>query len=185
MANSLLDFVMSLVRDSDAAARYAADPEQTISDAGLTDVTTVDVSNLIPVVNESLSVSAPAPGAGPSFDTVDTEAVSNVWASGAATAAFDSFADQVPEAIGDTQPVIGDLIDQPEPMVPPTANPFAESVVGVDSAIPDVDPASLQIDDPVIDEAPLDEPAPFVDSDSPAPDSARFDDGPGGFDALG
>ena len=26
MANSLLDFVMSLVRDPDAAARYAADP---------------------------------------------------------------------------------------------------------------------------------------------------------------
>ena len=31
MANSLLDFVMSLVRDPDAAARYAENPEQAIA----------------------------------------------------------------------------------------------------------------------------------------------------------
>ena len=37
MANSLLDFVMSLVRDPDAAARYAADPAAAIADAHLTD----------------------------------------------------------------------------------------------------------------------------------------------------
>ena len=37
MANSLLDFVMSLVRDPDAAAQYAANPAQTIADANLTD----------------------------------------------------------------------------------------------------------------------------------------------------
>ena len=54
MANSLLDFVMSLVRDPDAAARFAADPDQAILDANLTDVTSVDVNNLIPVVSESL-----------------------------------------------------------------------------------------------------------------------------------
>ena len=52
MANSLLDFVMSLVRDPDAAARYAADPTQAIADANLTGVTSADVSNLIPVVSE-------------------------------------------------------------------------------------------------------------------------------------
>ena len=45
MANSLLDFVMSLVRDPDAAAAYAADPAQAIADANLTDVTSVDVNN--------------------------------------------------------------------------------------------------------------------------------------------
>ena len=56
MANSLLDFVMSLVRDPDAAARYAADPAQAIADANLTDVTSADVNNLIPVVSESLSM---------------------------------------------------------------------------------------------------------------------------------
>ena len=78
MANSLLDFVMSIVRDPDAAARYAADPSQAIADAHLTDVTSVDVNNLIPVVSESLSMSVPG---GHSAYTPDH----NVWASGAAT----------------------------------------------------------------------------------------------------
>ena len=90
MANSLLDFVMSLVRDPDAAARYAADPTQAIADANLTGVTSADVSNLIPVVSESLSMGAPTAGADAAID-------GNVWASGAATAAFDAFADAVPD----------------------------------------------------------------------------------------
>lgn len=58
MANSLLDFVISLVRDPDAAARYAANPAQAIADAHLTDVTSADVNNLIPVVTDSLSMTA-------------------------------------------------------------------------------------------------------------------------------
>ena len=62
MANSLLDFVMSLVRDPDAAAQYAANPAQAIADANLTDVTSVDVNNLIPVVAESLSSAVPSGG---------------------------------------------------------------------------------------------------------------------------
>jgi hypothetical protein len=93
MANSLLDFVMSLVRDPDAAARYAADPNQALADAHLTGVTSADVQNLIPVVSESLSMSLPAHGLGD--HVVDAAAVpaDNVWASGAATAAFDAFGD--------------------------------------------------------------------------------------------
>ena len=90
MANSLLDFVMSVVRDPDVAARYAADPAQTIADANLTDVTSADVSSLIPVVSESLSTAVPSTG----VDTAIIEdAASNVWASGAATSAFDAFDD--------------------------------------------------------------------------------------------
>ena len=92
MANSLLDFVMSLVRDPDAAAAYAADPAQAIADANLTDVTIVDVNNLIPVVSESLSMAVPSTGT----DAVVGDHASNVWASGAATAAFDAFDDHVP-----------------------------------------------------------------------------------------
>ena len=92
MANALLDFVMSLVRDPDAAAAYAADPAQAIADAHLTDVTSVDVNNLIPVVSESLSMAVPSTGA----DAVVDDHASNVWASGAATAAFDAFDDHVP-----------------------------------------------------------------------------------------
>lgn len=110
MANSLLDFVMSLVRDPDAAARYAADPAQALADAHLTDVTTADVQNLIPVVSESLSMAAPMH----SIDALDFEPVSNVWTSGAATAAFDAFDDQLPapvivEAQADTPVIVDDL----------------------------------------------------------------------------
>ncbi|MCF6390804.1 Rv0340 family protein [Mycobacterium sp. MBM] len=104
MANSLLDFVMSLVRDPDAAARYAADPAAAITDAGLPDVTSADVDQLIPVVAESVSSAVPGldatswAGSVPSVDGVD----GNVWASGAATAAFDAF------GIEDSTPVIAD-----------------------------------------------------------------------------
>ena len=56
MANSLLDFVISLVRDPDAAARYAANPAQAIANAHLTGVTSADVNNLIPMVSDSLSM---------------------------------------------------------------------------------------------------------------------------------
>ncbi len=111
MANSLLDFVMSLVRDPDAAARYAADPAQAIADADLTDVTSADVQNLIPVVSESLSMSAPSHG----LDAFAAESAGNVWASGAATAAFDAFDDQVPAAaVVETHAVVTDIIDAPD-----------------------------------------------------------------------
>jgi hypothetical protein len=81
MANELLDFVMSLVRDPGVAAQYAADPAQAIADAHLTDVTSADVNNLIPMVSDSLGA---FPGAVSAPDH-------NVWTSGAATAAFDAF----------------------------------------------------------------------------------------------
>ncbi|MGE2729226.1 Rv0340 family IniB-related protein [Mycolicibacterium vaccae] len=97
MANSLLDFVMSLVRDPDTAARYAADPAGTLAAANLADVTSADVENLIPVVAESLSMNLSASG----VDPFGAEPVGNVWASGAATAAFDAF-DAVVEQEQDT-----------------------------------------------------------------------------------
>jgi hypothetical protein len=104
MANELLDFVMSLVRDPDAAARYAEDPQQAIADAHLTDVTSADVNNLIPVVSESLSMASPTHGA-------DAAADASVWSSGAATAAFDAFSEHVPAPIdADTHTVV---FDQP------------------------------------------------------------------------
>lgn len=106
MANSLLDFVMSLVRDPDAAARYAEDPAQAIADAELTDVTSADVSGLIPVVSESLSTAGTTPAFDPAAD-------GNVWASGDATAAFDAFGDHLPEtAVEDVQSLTTDLIDE-------------------------------------------------------------------------
>lgn len=86
MANSLLDFVLSLVRDPEAAARYAADPSAAIADAHLTGVTSADVNNLIPMVADSMAASTPAFGGG-----ISQPDGGNVWTTGAATAAFDAF----------------------------------------------------------------------------------------------
>jgi hypothetical protein len=147
MANSLLDFVMSLVRDPDAAARYAADPGQAIADANLTDVTSVDVSNLIPVVSESLSASVPTTGT----DATIGDAAGNVWASGAATSAFDAFGDHVPaQLMDDVHTVVTDHADQPPQGI--------DSGLGHldNSGVPDLavmDDPSLQFDGPVIDDA--------------------------------
>jgi hypothetical protein len=92
MANELLDFVMSLVRDPDAAARYHADPDRTIADAHLGGVTSADVNNLLPMVSESLTSTAPISGVSSHAGHID----GSVWTSGAATAAFDAFTPHVP-----------------------------------------------------------------------------------------
>jgi hypothetical protein len=156
MANSLLDFVMSLVRDPDAAAAYAADPAQAISDANLTDVTSVDVNHLIPVVSEPLSMAVPSTGA----DAVVDDHASNVWASGAATAAFDAFDDHVPTAVTDeAHSMLNNLVTDPDPAM------HAGLDMLTNAGVPDVagiDDPSLQFDGPVIDE--------------PAPDAPVDDD---------
>lgn len=108
MANSLLDFVISLVRDPDAAARYAANPDKAIADAHLMNVTSADVSNLIPMVSDSLSMAAPNPSATP----VHVPDPGNVWASGAATAALDAFTPHSPTAVPQHAP-IGGVINSP------------------------------------------------------------------------
>ncbi|WNG88181.1 Rv0340 family IniB-related protein [Mycobacterium sp. ITM-2016-00317] len=158
MANALLDFVMTLVRDPDAAARYAADPAGALTDAGLTEVTSADVQNLIPVVTESLSHNAPAAPA------------DNVWASGAATAAFDAF----------------DLPDEPLPqrVVIDAEDPAPETVDLLDV------PTTVQVHDPVID-APVDDQidvaAPFElgeDWHTVAGFDAGDDDTASGFDLF-
>lgn len=147
MANSLLDFVMSLVRDPDAAARYAENPDQAISDAHLTNVTSADVSNLIPVVTESLGAAVPTTGIDGVVGMAD-----NVWASGAATAAFDAFDDQVPvQAVDDVHTTITDYVDSPDEAL------HAGLDVLQDSGIPGVigsDDGSLQFDQPIIDDLP-------------------------------
>ena len=113
MGNSLLDFVMALVRDPEAAARYAADPAGALSAAGLPGVTITDVQNLIPVVTDSLAATTPSFGAAASD-------AANVWTSGAAAAALDAF-------------------DIPHPM-PVTLEPLPQFDAGIVNA-PPVDPA--------------------------------------------
>ena len=114
MANSLLDFVISLVRDPDAASRYAADPARAIADAHLTGVTSVDVNNLIPVVSDSLSTATPA-GAASGAPIADH---SNVWASGAAAAALDAFTPHPPGGLGDQHGAASGVIHQPSSPAP-------------------------------------------------------------------
>lgn len=171
MANSLLDFVMSLVRDPDAASRYAADPAQALADADLMDVTSADVQNLIPVVAESLSIASPSPG----LDALGVDGASNVWASGAATAALDAF-DHVPEVMGadviDAPVVVTDLLDQTDlGMVGPMGTDL------IDSA------ESLQLDVPVLEEISPTEPGLAEDWAQPVADPHPGDHPPG-FDIF-
>ena len=149
MANELLDFVLSL-RDPDIAARYADNPAQTIADAGLTDVTSADVANLIPVVSESVSTAVPTTGT----DAVIGDMAGNVWASGAATAAFDAFDDHVPvQTIDDVPSVAADLADAPGQSLDAGLDALADA--GVPN-IAYIDDPSLQFDGPVIDDLPAD-----------------------------
>jgi hypothetical protein len=178
MANSLLDFVMSLVRDPDAAAAYAADPAQAITDANLTDVTSVDVNNLIPVVSESLSMAVPSTGA----DSLVADPAANVWASGAATAAFDAFDDHVPDvAVDDVHSMAANLVTEPDAGAQSGLDVLADAGV---PTVAGVDDPSLQFDGPVIDDAPIDE---LVDKDDwshAVADDQHLDDDSSGFDIF-
>ncbi|WP_029106030.1 IniB N-terminal domain-containing protein [Mycobacterium sp. URHD0025] len=179
MANTLLDFVMSLVRDPDAAAHYAADPAQAIAEANLTDVTSVDVNNLIPVVSESLSMTGANGGLG---DAGAADPGGNVWASGAATAAFDAFGDHVPlDAPNDAwDSTAGRVIDQPDSL-----DHFASSVID-DGGLVDqpLDDLSLQLNEPVIEDAAVVDPAPEGDWAHPVLDDQHHTDSGGGFDIF-
>ncbi|MEO3758858.1 Rv0340 family IniB-related protein [Mycobacterium sp. B14F4] len=176
MANSLLDFVMSVVRDPDAAAHFAANPDQAILDANLTNVTSADVNALIPVVSESMSsLSDAVPAAG--LDGGIAEMAGNVWTSGAATAAFDAFGDQVPaEAFEDIHTTATEVI----------TDPGAGLGTLADAGIPAVaDADDLHFDQPVIDEAPLDD-VPAVEdwTDSLSDAAQQLDVDGGGFDIF-
>jgi hypothetical protein len=176
VANSLLDFVMSLVRDPDAAAHYAADPAQAIADANLTDVTSVDVNNLIPVVAESMSTVVPSAGVSGGADSL-LDSAHNVWASGAATAAFDAFDDHLPiqgggldvGEVADHVPTVANVIDLPEDSVP-TIVDHGFDETSVPTITTQSDPA-MTFDAPLID-------------DLHAPDDGQHDVPGAGSDVL-
>ncbi|HZA09002.1 Rv0340 family IniB-related protein, partial [Mycobacterium sp.] len=137
----------SLVRDSDAAAAYNANPAQAIADAHLTDVTSADVNSLIPVVSESFSTGAPG---------ADLGADGNVWASGAATAAFDAFDDVSAPTVDAAHQVVPDAPDQPVVNSAPDggteihtldADSFGHASQGGDFHIDDAAPAFNEVPD--------------------------------------
>jgi hypothetical protein len=178
MANSLLDFVMSLVSDPDAAAAYAADPAQAISDANLTDVTSVDVNHLIPVVAESLSSAVPSTGT----DGLVDDPSGNVWTSGAATAAFDAFDDHMPTiATDDVHSVVSEVVTEPDAGVQTGLDALSD--VGVHD-IAGADDPSLQFDGPVIDDAPIHEAVPVDDWSHSVPEDHHLDADSSGFDIF-
>lgn len=157
MANSLLDFVISLVRDPDVAARYAANPAQAIADAHLANVTSVDVNNLIPMVSDSLSMGGPT-----SVSTgVQTPDHGNVWASGAATAAFDAFTPHAPSVPVIQHGPASGVINHPNPYVQGevpaapqpiglTHQPSSALITGAEPADPTFDPGGFPVHDPGI-----------------------------------
>lgn len=175
MANELLDFVMSVVRDPDAAARFAADPDQAILDANLTNVTSADVNALIPVVSESLSaLPTTVPTAG--LDGGIAEAAGNVWSSGAATAAFDAFGDHVPaDVVDDVSALIAD------PAVAELADPDAPGVAGADDTSLQLDQAVI---DPAIDQTTVDDVPTVEDFSDALADVEQLDIDAGGFDIF-
>jgi hypothetical protein len=178
MANELLDFVMSLVRDPDAAAAYAADPAQAIADADLTDVTSVDVNNLIPVVSESLSMAVPSTGT----DGLADDQSGNVWASGAATAAFDAFDDHVPATVvDDVHSAAAQIVNEPDAGVQSGLDVLADAWV---PDVASVDDPSLQFDGPVIDEAPADDTPAVDDWSHSAPEGHPLEADDSGFDIF-
>jgi hypothetical protein len=178
MANELLDFVMSVVRDPDAAANFAANPDQAILDANLTDVTSADVNALIPVVSESLSTAVPTTG----LDGGIGDMAGNVWASGAATAAFDAFDDHLPPAaIDEVHSVTTELVNDPDVGLQSGMDALTDA--GVPS-VAGVDDPSLQFDGPVIDEAPADDTPAVDDWSHSAPEDHPLDADASGFDIF-
>jgi hypothetical protein len=177
MANSLLDFVMSLVRDPDAAARYAADPAGAIADAHLTDVTSADVNNLIPMVADSLSGPLSGAGFGPGAGAA---ADGNVWASGAATAAFDAFDSHLPAAVApEVHSVITDVAQHADPAAAVVTDP------GADPGALDLPDAAAHVADTALDHG-ITPDAASEWVDHTVWDHSHVDDGHGaGADAAG
>jgi hypothetical protein len=179
MANPLLDFVMSLVRDPDAAAQYAADPAQAIHAANLPDVTSADVNALIPVVSESLSSAVPSTGA----DLLGGDAGGNVWSSGAATAAFDAFDDHASiPTIDDGHSLATNVIEQPDDSLHAGLDALHDADV---PALAMFDDPSTQLTDGIIDDAPLVGDAGDTDWQSVVDDAQHhLDVGDTGFDIF-
>lgn len=56
MANALIDFILSLLRDPDAAAAFDGQPEATLADAGLSGVSYDDVCSVMPLIYDNPQV---------------------------------------------------------------------------------------------------------------------------------
>src|SRR5689334_847324 len=179
MANPLLDFVMSLVRDPDAAAQYAADPAGVIHAANLPDVTSADVNALIPVVSESMSTAVPGSGA----ESLIGDAAGNIWSSGAATSAFDAFDDHLSvPAIDDGHSIASNVIQQPSESLHAGFDAIDDAGL---PAVADIDDPSTQFTSGIVDDVPAVEHVTDSDWHSVLDDAQHhLDTGDTGFDIF-
>ena len=179
MANPLLDFVMSLVRDPDAAAQYAADPAGVIHAANLPDVTSADVNALIPVVSESMSTAMPGSGA----ESLIGDAAGNIWSSGAATSAFDAFDDHLSvPAIDDGHSIASNVIQQPSESLHAGFDAIDDAGL---PTVADVDDPSTQFTSGIVDDVPAVEHVTDSDWHSVLDDAQHhLDTGDTGFDIF-
>ena len=134
MADALIEFILSLLRDPQAAAEFEEDPEGAMAARGLSDVSYADVCSVAPVIAEKPSVApnptpvpvGPKPEHNPVVreiknitqqfthiddrDTiVDMSVNQNIWANGDVTQSFDNTA---VVASGDKAIAAGDDVDQ-------------------------------------------------------------------------
>jgi hypothetical protein len=183
MANPLLDFVMSLVRDPDAAAQYAADPAGAIHAANLTDVTSADVNALIPVVSESLSTSLSTTTPHTGAESLMGDPGGNVWTSGAATAAFDAFDDHISvPTVDDGHGIVTNVIAQPDESVHAGVDALHDAAIPV---VADAEDPSTQFTSGIVEDAPLADHVSDVDWHSTIDDvQHHLDTGDAGFDVF-
>ncbi|HWI31683.1 MAG TPA: IniB N-terminal domain-containing protein [Microbacterium sp.] len=138
VADALIEFILSLLRDPDTAAEFDADPEGTMASRGLSSVRAEDVCAVAPIVVERAAVvhsapaSTPVPQATPrnvepnpvlreiqnitnnfawvdDRDTVVDQSVNqNIWADGDVTQTFDQ---EAVVATGEDSIAAGDDVD--------------------------------------------------------------------------
>src|SRR4051795_6999890 len=53
VASTLLDFILNLLRDPETAEAFARDPQGTLEDHGLGDITSVDIDDIMPVLMDA------------------------------------------------------------------------------------------------------------------------------------
>src|SRR3954447_9583947 len=53
VASTLLDFILNLLRDPETAGAFARDPQGTLEDHGLGDITSVDIEDIMPVLMDA------------------------------------------------------------------------------------------------------------------------------------
>lgn len=155
IADALIEFILSLLRDPEAAAEFDADPDAALASRGLSNVSAADVCAVAPVIADRPQVT-PAPNPKPvpvdpvdpvvreitnitnsmmyvdDRDTIVDQSVNqNIWANGDVTQIFDN---EAVVASGDDAIAAGDDVSQ-ETNVDQSTNISAGDDVILDSEV--------------------------------------------------